>query len=502
MVAGGDQAHSTLEVISQQFRYHEAEQRKSLPSDTGKQVTPDGDKQPIEDNVGLQVARKEDVDRSQNQEEVKWKPLPSDTGKQVAPDGDKQFIEDRSEFGVAQKKDIGRHKIPAHPILMQRLPARRRLILYGIIGSILILGAVLGGVLGSRHQSSGTTSATSPSNSSATSSSAAPTQRNIAAVSFTSNSTNYTRVYFQDNAGQILEASSSEGNMMWTINQTGIHGKNGSVIAAAVSRPSLPLEISIFYLDVDNLIHDVTYTASTGWTSGTLSAQGHTAMANSSLSAMYNWCRHCANTTIIVFQDENGFVQIGNFTSEGWILKQLGQDLQPALGTAFALLPFYISGWADRINLYHQMSNLSLAVASWRPKVAFQGGNGWSLNADIFDSIPFSSPIAAASSYSNVSTNDGPAWIEVVSLSNTGIEVDTWSGATNDWLAHNLHPSAMANSTNNVRRYGSLAVTATGSAFAVVKQDGQADSIENWQVADDTVDWSLIGNLDLNGTWG
>lgn len=50
--------------------------------------------------------------------------------------------------------------------------------------------------------------------------------------------------------------------------------------------------------------------------------------------------------------------------------------------------------------------------------------------------------------------------------------------------------------------YGSAAVTAIGSAFAVVTEDGQADSIVNWQVADDTVNWSLIGNLDLNGIWG
>lgn len=129
-------------------------------------------------------------------------------------------------------------------------------------------------------------------------------------------------------------------------------------------------------------------------------------------------------------------------------------------------------------------------------------GNGWSVNAEVFDPIPYGSPIAAASSYSNVSVGDGPAWIEVVSLSATGIEVDTWSGVTSDWLARRRNPSAMANSTNDMKIYGSVAVTALGNAFAVVKQDGQADSIGSWQVADDTVDWNLIGNLNLNGTWG
>ena len=88
-------------------------------------------------------------------------------------------------------------------------------------------------------------------------------------------------------------------------------------------------------------------------------------MPNSSLSAMYHWCRLCANTTIIAFQDKNGFVQIGNHTSRGWTLNQLGQDLEPVMGTGLALQPFYRSGWLDQINLYHQKSLLNLSLASW-----------------------------------------------------------------------------------------------------------------------------------------
>lgn len=123
----------------------------------------------------------------------------------------------------------------------------------------------------------------------------------------------------------------------------------------------------------------------------------------------------------------------------------------------------------------------------------------WDLKAEVFKPI-LSAPIAAASSYSNISVGDGPAWIEVLFPSNNGIQVDTWS-PSGDWV-HNRHPSAMANSTNNMKIYGSVAVTATGSAFAVVQQDGQKDSIGNWQVADDIVDWGLIGNVNLNGAWG
>ena len=60
----------------------------------------------------------------------------------------------------------------------------------------------------------------------------------------------------------------------------------------------------------------------------------------------------------------------------------------------------------------------------------------------------------------------------------------------------------MVNSTGSGQSYGSVAVTATGIAFAVVKQDGHVDRIESWQVQDDTVDWTLVGDVDLGGAWG
>ena len=96
-------------------------------------------------------------------------------------------------------------------------------------------------------------------------------------------------------------------------------------------------------------------------------------MPNSSLAAMYNQCKMCANTTLIAFQDKNGFVQIGNLTSEGWALTQLGPALDPEMGTGLALQPFYRNGLADRINLYYQKSNLSMNLASWRLASANNG---------------------------------------------------------------------------------------------------------------------------------
>ncbi|MCJ1470977.1 hypothetical protein MMC07_009625 [Pseudocyphellaria aurata] len=220
-----------------------------------------------------------------------WKRFTSDPGKQVAIDGGKQCIEDKSGLEVAPNQDFAnedfhedfdRCKIVVHGVPDQRLLAKRRKILFRWAGFTIILGAFLGGILGARRKHSATASVT-------------PTQRNIAAI---------------------IEASNSEDNSTWSINKTGFGGKNGSAIAAAaVSPPNSSLEISVFYLDVNNLIHDISYSASTGnYTAGTLSAQGYTTMPNSSLSATYDWCSLCANnTTIIAFQDEHGVVRNWQF---------------------------------------------------------------------------------------------------------------------------------------------------------------------------------------------
>lgn len=233
---------------------------------------------------------------------------------------------------------------------------------------------------------------------------------------------------------------------------------------------------------------------------------------------MYNQCGLCANTMIIAFQDTNGFIQIGNLTTGGWVLTQLGPALDPGIGTGLALHPFYLNGSADQINLYHQRSDLNMSLASWKPSLingddsvpgppflpftnARNTVGGWSLNEQIYNTISSGSPIAAASSYSNVSTGF-ETWIEVLSISNGGVEVNTWSGTIRDWLEQYNVPSVMANSTSDKKVYGAVAVTATGNAFGVVKKIGQADTIENWQVADDMVDWSLVGAVDLGGVWG
>jgi len=87
---------------------------------------------------------------------------------------------------------------------------------------------------------------------------------------------------------------------------------------------------------------------------------------------MYNQCQKCANTTIVAFQDSNGFVQVANLTSSGWVLTQV--NVNPQLATGLALQPFYWAGFEDQIDLFHQKSDLNLSLASWKPAAKNNGG--------------------------------------------------------------------------------------------------------------------------------
>lgn len=127
--------------------------------------------------------------------------------------------------------------------------------------------------------------------------------------------------------------------------------------------------------------------------------------------------------------------------------------------------------------------------------------NGWSVDGNAYGTIPQGSSIAAAASYSQVSSGN-ETWLELLSISNRGIQVSTYAGATTHWLQNGVNPSIMANSTLNPRIYRSVAVTAIGKAFAAVEDPAQPDSIEEWQVEDDLVNWRSVGKVDLGGLWG
>jgi hypothetical protein len=131
--------------------------------------------------------------------------------------------------------------------------------------------------------------------------------------------------------------------------------------------------------------------------------------------------------------------------------------------------------------------------------------SGWSFtsmnsdNATLNLVMPPYSPIATATSYYNLS-NGNPGWMETLELQSAGVHTDFWSGLDANY--RHISPSPLANSTTNAQTYGSLALTATGNGFGVIRRDGKVDGIVNWQLQDNAVQWRLIGNVALdNGTW-
>ena len=220
MGAGQDRAYSALEVVPHQCVHPINQLGKPLPTDLGKQVVPH-------------------------------------EGKQVSLDDGKHHIVDDGGIQSVAMGDSYAHDHSDHHIQIHR-PSRKKWILSGgAVGLTVIIAVVLGLVFGLRHKRSGTTPVIRPSNSSSIPAPAppissppiSPLHRNIAALSFASESVNNTRVYFQDNVGQIMEAAKSAKDTKWSIKGTGIIGKNGSAIAAAVSRPEFPLVGHVTYIN-------------------------------------------------------------------------------------------------------------------------------------------------------------------------------------------------------------------------------------------------------------
>ncbi|KAH8779064.1 hypothetical protein BGZ57DRAFT_853997 [Hyaloscypha finlandica] len=168
----------------------------------------------------------------------------------------------------------------------------------GVTLLLVILGAVLGGVLGTR-KSRKSSSSTPVSNSSTPTN--ATLVYNIAALAFESGTVKNTGVSYQDNAGMLIEAAQSNSNY-WEITKIELLEKKISTLAATVSRPRFPMEISVFYTDNNNEVHDLLYNStSRKWSQGILFQKHYEAYPNSTMSAMYHQCRLCSKTTIMTF---------------------------------------------------------------------------------------------------------------------------------------------------------------------------------------------------------
>jgi hypothetical protein len=177
------------------------------------------------------------------------RPFPSDPQKEVVVVFEKEI--GALNEGIEVTKGPRVVVIDADSAEAQRKPIPRssrlkKIVWAFAIFAVIILIAIIGGILGTRHgrsnqagEATTNTTRTAPP---------APIRGGLAAVSYTTNSLNETRVYYQDNSGQIMEAAGSAGNTSWNTQGLGFSARRNSAIAAAVSSSdSSPLVRTYFW---------------------------------------------------------------------------------------------------------------------------------------------------------------------------------------------------------------------------------------------------------------
>lgn len=261
--------HSELEVVNQPFEYYGPQQQDKLSPVVGGSRQTDEDGRPYyqEDTkfIGMPVFPAE---------------LPFDNYNQSPI-----ALSHRTSSNLSAQQYSACSEAPSSPalhnapLIKQPVSTEKEAIVYtegtqkkrrpwkwyilaGVLGIIIVIAAVIGGVVASKkksvasvdeipgntessNSSSPTTSTTTPSTSnsptstnsaSLAASTVAPFQRNLAAISYESNNVNNSRVYYQDNQGNILEAHNNASSENWSISSV-VTAKNGSSFAAAVTMP-------------------------------------------------------------------------------------------------------------------------------------------------------------------------------------------------------------------------------------------------------------------------
>lgn len=127
-------------------------------------------------------------------------PRETDLNKQVVYDDGKQKLVNSGEIEPIANRMSDAKEMNDDRIRPRRRWRRREIALISAFASMIILAIVVRGVLGSSRRSNISTTAV-------------VRNRNIAALSFASNSIINTRVYFQNDSEQIIEAANSANNI-------------------------------------------------------------------------------------------------------------------------------------------------------------------------------------------------------------------------------------------------------------------------------------------------
>ncbi|ATZ52350.1 hypothetical protein BCIN_08g00970 [Botrytis cinerea B05.10] len=478
-------------------------------------------------------------------------------------DGDVSEITNRAE--LTSKNEIAQRKKWSAKDLYRR---RKWFVIGGfmMLVSLIALASILGVVMKSRQQASASPSTTSsineitsmvtlasPTVSTSTTISqslstaqgtvvATPSSnviRNIAAVSYTSDFVNITKIYYSNNSGQLIEATTSNASLSttptWTKNMLNYTTNNGSAIAAAVSRPGLePMEVTVVFVGSNNILNSISSSLNTSssnadvgsWTSGSLSLQNISVYPGTRLSVLYNPCSTCDYNIIVSYQTSDGNLHIGNQTSSSSVAGTTTTSSSMSITTDTAKFMSIRNENADsweiydvygaqlgtavafqnktdkpdnRASLYWQWEGVNITAWDWYPRVSWSATSHW-LSASNPQPYPPLTPIATGSTHRLVS-NGNQAWQVILTLCSTGVRVDVTGGEASAWILVDGHPNEMSNSTGTGKLYKNIAVTDLGMAFVVTNNGTAGDSVEVWRLRDDFISWEGLGTMDLEGAW-
>lgn len=124
----------------------------------------------------------------------------------------------------------------------------------------------------------------------------------------------------------------------------------------------------MFYVDPSNTLQNLIFSASTStWSPGKISAQNIDIYPSSTLAALYNPCITCRYTTILAYQDKQGYINIANQTNvnNAWQTRSM---FGGTLGATFALQNNTDAGDIGiRANLWYQGDSQEVWYYFWHP---------------------------------------------------------------------------------------------------------------------------------------